>query len=433
MEHHFRTIGIVGMGLIGASFARGDDAFVKFIMVLFLIVAVNLSLCLLSGQQRRWAGSLLCLLDVFRTIFILTVGKFPRATFGLFRGLRNSGGGGKKGGAIALGLVIAIPLLAIVIPLLISADAAFDALLKQLPDWDFGEIFVSILCGSALAVFFYCRGAVLAHHPQSAPKEAKVRKGMNPLTVNTVLIAVGVVYVVYLISQLAYFSGGFSGILPEGYTMAEYARRGFFEMAWLCVINLCILSLAVGVVAKKDAAPLLTRLICLFIGLVTLFLVVSASAKMFMYIASYGLTRLRVLTEVIMLWLGLATMVVSVWLFVPKLPYMKAILLIALVMGAAISWADVDTVVAGYNVTAYQNGTLEIIDVEHLKTLGDGAIPYIAQLTDDADPVVAKAVRQFFSDRYYEPIDDFRDWNYVNQQTNLLYPFPENREAAKDP
>ena len=100
------------------------------------------------------------------------------------------------------------------------------------------------------------------------------------MTVNTVLIAVSVVYVVYLISQLAYFSGGFSGILPEGYTFAEYARRGFFEMAWICAINLLIMCLAVGLCSKKaDRTPIVSRLLCLFIGLVTLFLVVAASAK----------------------------------------------------------------------------------------------------------------------------------------------------------
>ena len=196
--------------------------------------------------------------------------------------------------------------------------------------------------------------------------------------------------------------------------MAGYARRGFFEMAWLCAIDLGMIALAVGVVTKQEGkAPLATRLLCLFIGMVTVFLVVTASAKMGMYIGSYGLTRLRVLTEVIMVFLGVATALVCVWLFVPTLPYMKAILLIALTMGAVTIWADVDTVVAGYNVRAYQNGTLDSVDVYYLGTLGDGAMPYIAELAQDSDSKVAASAQKILDDNR-ESWTDFRDWNYVN-------------------
>lgn len=407
--------------IIAASFGRSDDGFVKFVMFCFLLVSTNLGLCLMAGQNRRVPAGVLSLLDIPRTVFMLGLGKLPESIRGLHWGVRSSGSAGKKGGAILLGLAIAVPLLAIVIPLLVSADAAFDALLQQLPDWDFLEILCSVILGSLLACFLYIRGTALKHAPKTAPVSGTC-KGVNSLTINTVLFAVALVYVVYLISQLAYFAGGFSGILPEGYTMAEYARRGFFEMAWLCAINLGIIALGVGLVQKQKTAPLLTRLICLFIGVVTLFLVVSASAKMFLYIGSFGLTRLRVLTEVIMVWLGLSTAIVCLWLFLPKLPYMKLVLVIALVMGAAVAWADVDTVVARYNVSAYQSGRLESVDVEYLDQLGNGAIPYIAQLTKDADFKVADAAQEsitrYYGEEYYrtEPklSQDFRDWNYVN-------------------
>ena len=413
-----------------AAFGRSDDAFVKFIQFCFLLVSTNLGLCLLAGQNRRDSKGVTSLLDIPRTAFILGLGKLPETGRGMIRSIRNSGTAGKKGSAIALGLLIAIPLLCIVIPLLISADAAFDALLQQLPDWDLAEIFVSLLTGLALAVFLYTRGAALQHAPKDVPA-ARQRKGLSPLTVNTVLIAIALVYVVNLISQLAYFSGGFSSILPEGYTTAEYARRGFFEMAWLCAINLSILALAVGLVAKETTAPLLTRLVCLFIGLVTVFLVVSASAKMFLYIDTYVLTRLRVLTQVIIFFFGITTILVCVWLFVPKLPYMKAVLVVALLTGAAVAWADVDTVVARYNVNAYQSGKLEAIDVDYLDSLGRGAVPYIAQLLDDPNAEVAEAARlsitiYYGTNRHYTEAsltEDFRDWNYANHvaDKNLIF------------
>lgn len=418
--------------VIVASFARSNDAFVKFVMLCFLLVSVNLSLCLMAGQNAFSAKGLTSLGDVIRTVILLSTGKLPAAIRGLVVSSRKGGSATKKVGAALIGVAVALPLLCILIPLLIKADAAFEGILNQLPKIGAGEILVTFLLGSAFAFWLYLRGVGLRHSPKPAAKEVKMRKGINTLTVNTVLIAVSVVYVIYLISQLAYFSGGFAGVLPEEFTLAEYARRGFFEMAWICAVNLIVMCLAVGLCAKKKSrSPMVTRLLCLFIGLVTLFLVAAASAKMYMYIDSYGLTRLRVLTEVIMVFMGITTLIVSLWLFMPKLPYMKAILVIGLVIGAAVSWADVDTVVAKYNVEAYQSGKLETVDVEYLSELGYGAVPYVMQLRSDDNPAVSKAAWEaYFSYRDWNremtsgQIDDFRDWNYAHEVADPYLPPP---------
>lgn len=395
--------------LILAGFARSDDGFVKFILFWFVIAGSNLGLCLFAGQNRHHPACLSSLADIFRTIFVLGLSQLPAAFRGLSFGLRSTGS--KKGGAILVGLLISIPVLAILIPLLTSADAAFDALVGLLPQWEWQEWAVSILFGSMLAVFFYTRATALNHAPKSPAPEPTQRKGVPALTIHTALIAICFVYCIYLISQLAYFVGGFSGILPEDYTLAEYARRGFFEMAWLCAINLAIICLATGLIRNRTK---LTRLLCLFLGVMTLFLVCTASAKMFLYIDAYGLTRLRVLTEVIMVWLGLVTVFVMIWLFAPKMPYMKAVFLSAMLLGCLVLWADVDTVVARYNVNAYQSGKLATVDVDYLASLGNGAIPYLAQLTDDSDPKVAKEAKDRLEHRWFDSIDDFREWNYVN-------------------
>ena len=400
--------------VIAAGFARSGDGFVKFVLVWFILLAVNLALCLVAKQNLRSPAGLSSLIDPFRAAFMLGLGELSPAFRGLAGLVRSGGSAVKKAGAVLIGLAVALPVLGILIPLLMSADAAFSGLVGLLPDFEVGELIVTVLFGAGFACILYTEGVALRHKPKAEKTDGGAKKTVSHLTVNTVLGAVCLVYVVYLISQLAYFVGGFSGILPEEFTMAGYARRGFFEMAWLCAIDLGMIALAVGVVTKQEGkAPLATRLLCLFIGMVTVFLVVTASAKMGMYIGSYGLTRLRVLTEVIMVFLGVATALVCVWLFVPKLPYMKAILLIALTMGAVTIWADVDTVVAGYNVRAYQNGTLDSVDVYYLGTLGDGAMPYIAELAQDSDSKVAASAQKILDDNR-ESWTDFRDWNYVN-------------------
>lgn len=397
--------------VIAAGFARSDDDFVKFVLFCFLAVAENLGLCLLAGQNRRAPGGFATIWDAPRTLFVLGLGKIEPVLSSMRYSAKNSGKAGKVGGGLLLGLVLAVPLLIVVVLLLIRADAAFSGLVALLPEVDGAAIFGTVFLGAIAFCLLFSRGVAL-HHSEEPTTAGKERKGVYPLTVNTVLTALCLVYLAYLFSQLAYFTGGLSGILPEEYTMAQYARQGFFEMAWLCAINLATVAIAVGVVEKKRNPPISTRLLCLFISLITLFFVVTASAKMGMYIGSFGLTRLRVLTEVIMVFLAITTILVAVWLFVPKMPYMKAVLILALIMGAMVLWVDVDTVVAAYNVSAYQNGLLDSVDVNYLSGLSDGAVPYIAKLVDDQNPQVARVARHFMNYGVAN-VEDFRDWNYA--------------------
>lgn len=415
--------------IIAASFGRSDDAQVKFIIACFLFVSTNLGLCLLAGKGRHHCGSIFSLKDAFFTFFNLGFGELPASCRGIGSAFRRSGSVGQKGGAILLGLGIAAPVLLVIVPLLIQADAAFEGILRHLPAFSVGELFATVLFGFCLTLLLFTRNTALGHTNTPVALQ-NARKGMSALTVNTVLITISFVYCVYLVSQLAYFTGGFAGALPAHYTLAQYARRGFFEMAWLCAINLSIIICSLWLCKKEANAPLFTRLLCLFIGIVTLFLVAAASAKMVLYIGSFGLTRLRVLTQVVMIFLGITTALICIWLFVPKLPYMKAVLITALVIGAAVSWADVDTVVAHYNVSSYLSGNTKTVDVHYLNSLGNGAVPYIYKLTREAhDESVAEAAHWCIENRWAAAPEDFRSWNYVNQEAAKLLGDPPQPSA----
>lgn len=400
--------------VIAAGFARSDDGFVKLILRLFLFVGTNLALALLAGQNLRDPGKASSLLDAPAVFFRMGFGRMTDVTFSLKAYLRGSGRVGKNALSVLLGLGIAVPVLLTVIPLLMRADAAFEGLLQKLPSLDGGEILGTLIIGTAVCWILFSRGTALWFAPRRHRYPAASEQGLDSLTVNTVLGAVCLVYLVYLVSQLAYFVGGFSGILPQGYTLAGYARRGFFEMAWLCAINLGLTALFLGI-SRKKPAPLSTRVLCMFISLITLVLVGTASAKMFLYIGAYGLTRLRVLTQVIMLFLALTTVVVIVWLFRQKLPYMKTVMLSALIIGALVIWTDVDTLVARYNVDAYLSGELKTVDVKYLTTLGNGAVPHIARLANEAEGTAADLARAHL-ETLSKQDQDLRSWNYVNSK-----------------
>lgn len=419
--------------VISAAFSYSNDSFVKAVLVCFLLVGVNLSLCLMAGQNRYHPGAAHSLLDAPRTLFAFGFGKIDSAVLGVRDFFRTGGEASRRTGAILAGLCIAVPVLAVMVPLLIFADAAFEGLMDLLPDFDLFRLVQTVVFGSFLFLALYTRGVALLREEKTAAAE-RHHKGLHLFTVNTVLVTVCVLYLVYLASQLAYLSGGFSGILPEGYSTAEYARRGFFEMAWLCAINLGLITFGVALSSRGQRCPLSTRLACLFIGLVTLFLVSASCAKMVFYIGSYGLTRMRVLTMAIIVFLALTTVLVSVWLFVPRLPYMRAVMLLALAIGAGVIWMDVDTQVARYNVNAYLSGRLETIDIAHLASLGDGALEYLVLLKDNAeDPEVVSRAWDRIQRWYVEESEDFRSWTYINSNAQqFVFTHPESQTEGAD-
>lgn len=396
--------------VILAGFVWSDDAFVKSVLLIFAALAMSLTVTIAAGKNRNDGRSIRSLGWAVLLPLTCGLGGLPHSMSGLAESLKS--GKGKNIMSVLGGLIIAVPLLLILVPLLIRADAAFDGMMALLPDFKFSELFCTVFFGACAAGLLFTFGIALVYEEQQDSVQTSF-KGVSKVTVSTVLACVCAIYLMYMVSQLAYLSGGLSGILPEDFTLAEYARRGFFEMALLCLLNLSVMVGSVALVRKDKGIPVLCRWLCGFIGLVTLFFVVSSAAKMGLYIEGYGLTRLRVLVLVITFFLGLCAGVVTVWLFVPRTPYMKIIFLSAMVLGAIVLWADVDRLVASYNVSAYLDGRLKHIDLEYLKSLSDGAVPAIKRLLEAGDGVVANNAREFLVNRGcgYE---DIRGWNFAS-------------------
>ena len=421
---------LVLCGLMCVGFFTSGDTGMAGFATLILMVVPSLAYCIAAGQNRRSPAGVLSLLDAPRATYMVGLGNIGASSRGVREAFRSSGRIGRTTSAIGIGLLISLPVLAVMIAELVSADAAFEGLLDLLPEFELAESICTAILGTVLAVLLYYRGVGLHHAPKSTTP-AREPKGFNVLTINTILFAVCGLYLVYLASQLAYVVGGFSGILPEDFTLAEYARRGFFEMSRLCALNLTIMALGVGLTRKNGKSPLLTRLLALFIGLMTLFFVAAASAKMIMYIGSYGLTWKRVTTEVFMLWLAVTTVLVSIWLFRESLPYMKLSMVVGLALCALLFLGDVNARVAQYNVRAYQSGKLETVDVQHLSRLDEGVVPYLEELTADQDEAIAKAAVKALENYDYVKAEDWRSWNLTTSRAAQILEKYQPKEAAE--
>lgn len=381
-----------------------DDATVHALGAAAISVLIALALLEATGLANRDSGTVAVLQDVWRLLVRRPLAHMKTAVSAIFLTQKGETVEKRRCGGALLGLLCALPVLLVVVPLLIAADAAFEGLLQHTVLDNLGEAILSLGLGIPLFCLLYSRLFGLRHALPDAPTlSAGGQKTVSAMGINAFLGTIGGVYVLYLVSQLAYFLSAFSGILPEGYTVAQYARRGFFEMTAICTINLLLVALCLWLSRKQEGkAPLSTRLLCLFVLVFSLGLVATALSKMGLYIHSFGMTRLRILTAVFMLMLAAVLVFVGVRLFAERFPYMKATVIAVAVLGLAMGYADVDTVIARYNVTAHENGTLQELDIGTLQELGDGAVPYLVALWDSRTPETEQQLARPLYERLLE-------------------------------
>jgi len=214
----------------------------------------------------------------------------------------------------------------------------------------------------------------------------------------------------YLFSQLAYFFSAFKGILPTDYefTVADYARRGFFEMCVISVINL-VLVFAVLLFARKKEGKICAanKAICTFICIFTIIIIVTALSKMLLYIKSFGMTELRITTSAFMLFLAVVFVSVILRIFINGIRALRVAFVTAGCILVLLGTINVNSVVAKYNYNAYKNGLLEDIDINTIYQVGDEGIPYLVLLAKDSNSEVAESAKsELYSAitgyRYYE-------------------------------
>ena len=104
---------------------------------------------------------------------------------------------------------------------------------------------------------------------------------MPQLTALTAALPILLVYIVYFISQWQYYISGFTGVLPENFSYAIYAREGFFQLCAVSFINLVVIIAIVLFTKRKNEKTsvllkILTTVFCVF----TLVLISTAVAKL---------------------------------------------------------------------------------------------------------------------------------------------------------
>ena len=291
-----------------------------------------------------------------------------------------------RGAYIGLGIAVAIPCVLFLGVLLATADMVFGDMMQRafsvfrFPDQSFGILFMLIFG------FFssYCGMRFMEVHAPGIIVSDK-KKG-EPLTAVIVTGAITLLYLMFCVIQIAYlFVGGLR--LPEGVTYAEYARSGFFQLLFVCILNL-ILVLAVKKYFRESGV---LNILLILISGCTFVMTASSAWRMLLYIRAYQLTFLRVsvlvaLAAIALLMVGVVAMIV--W---PGFPLFRYGLCVVCSVYLLFSFSHVDYFIASYNLSH-----VKLLPAAEMAA-GRGVVDYqyIYSLSTDAAPAIAAYIKDY--------------------------------------
>lgn len=303
-------------------------------------------------------------------------------------------------------VVVAAPLVAVVWLLLASADAVFRNVISlhlNVP------VIATTVVGFAIGVvgLIALLGAGLVHPQRATPQS--VTLGLTEQL--SALIGLCVVLAVFVAVQISVAFGNTLGSLSaQGITVADYARSGWFQM--LTVVGIIVVVLiafhalapeSVRVVGSR--AFVAYRLVVTLLLLLTCGLLFSATHRLALYDAAFGLTMLRLACWFGAVWIGcvLILLLALTWNVRPNRQWLPGMLLLTAAM-TTFAWGVSNPVAV---VVTHDVGRSDA-DIAYLSSLGPDAIgPLLTSTTTSntvatditttvcASPAPVNTVRQF--------------------------------------
>jgi len=279
---------------------------------------------------------------------------------------------GSKGKTIlyaAISVAVSVPVVAVVLNLLMSADVLFDDMAERVLESLNLKNIIGVLALTAL-VFFVVYG-FLSYVVKGDINE-EVAEGKKAEAILAIPMS-GILTALYLVFSVVQIGGLFLGkmTLPKGYTYAMYAREGFFQLLAVSILNLFLVLAGIQFFKKNKVLTVLLTLM----SLCTFIMIASSAMRMILYIKTYHLTFLRILVLWGLLVLAVLFAGVITTLYKNQFSLFRYSVVVVTVCYLGLSFAHPDYWIAKYNVS-HQNKVIAM-DAGYLRDLSADAAPVL--------------------------------------------------------
>ncbi|HQE83847.1 MAG TPA: DUF4173 domain-containing protein [Candidatus Hydrogenedentes bacterium] len=315
-----------------------------------------------------------------------------------------------------LGVVLAVPILAVFGVLLISADRAFGQLISRLFSFDLQSVRQHVV---AFGVSAWIGGGLLAALifgvVRHAPNEGILRSiRVGGVETGIVFGAVDMLFFAFVTVQFQYFFGGSGRVeTVADLTYSEYARHGFFELCAVTALTLLLQYFFHWLMRDRGRHE---KVVCRLLSVVQLLLVgvimVSALMRMNLYIDAYGLTQLRFYSTAFMLWIGFSLAwfaVTALWGRAKR--FMVGMVVSGMLLVLAFHAVNPGGIIVSWNLARTRDG--KPFDAAYALSLGADAVPGLVAAIGELDERDAERVRLGLGEQWEQLRDaGWRTWNW---------------------
>ncbi len=321
--------------------------------------------------------------------------------------------------AIGRGSLLAVPCLIVFGSLLGAADGAFGDFLVSLVQVDLSGLakHSAITMGTA----WLAAAALLGARPSEGLAVMAARTGgsrrLGPIEVGMILGLMDLLFGAFIAFQLPYFFGGAVWVeRTAGVTLAEYARRGFFELVAVSALVLPLLLVCESWMETRSAAA--TRLFRVLAGTMTgllLAIIGSALHRMVLYQGQFGLTEDRVFATAF-----IGGIAVTCWWFGTTVLRGASQRFMPGVLGGWGVWlfllhaVNPDQFIVTTNLRRAAEG--HPMDVAYVTSLSADAVPALVAALPQLAPADRQQVMRYLHDRQALPHADIRGWSVARRR-----------------
>lgn len=313
-----------------------------------------------------------------------------------------------------LGIGISIPLFTLVFLLLTSADAVFRNMAEQmLSGLDMEDIFFMMFMIGFMFFASYCLLTYLSK--KTLKEEVQDSRKWEPLIGIPVAFILSILYLTFSVVQIMYLFVG-KMQLPDGYTYAEYAREGFFQLLVVSILNLVMV--LVGLYYFKPSKVL--KAILMVMSLCTFIMIASSAMRMIIYIQYYYLTFRRILVLWSLVTLFLIFAGVIVYIVKEGFPLFRYSMVVVTCLYLCLSFAHPDYWIAKVNLEGSKETRSEFFKGEAYDD-----ISFLTRLSADAAPVMVDwlveegyDLKYYYVDEYSK--DEFYAYRYLRRLNHIV-------------
>lgn len=412
------SIPIIALSSTYFIFSNQIFAVLNFLIIPILIIAQTILIN--EENKHKWYDAMF-IKDIFYGIFNRAFGYTSKPFVVGFSTIRIRKSAEKYDviKKVLIGLAISIPLLMIIVSLLSSADRVFDHFIGEISglfnninisDFSLQGIIALIITMIVFSYLWSFSNPNISLKNQQQGSIETNKSSLDPIISITILSVINCVYVVFTIIQFAYMFGSVNNALPPDFTYAEYARRGFFELLIVTLINFSLLLSSIIFTRKGGKLVIRTvRILHSLLVLCTVVMLFSAYFRMSLYEAAYGYTYLRVLTHIFMIFLCVLFLIAFYKIWNEHISLLKPYIVITIMAYMIINFINIDVLIAKNNIDRYiETGKL---DTHYLRNLSYDSIPELVNLLNDKN--VYPDIKKYLAEQQ-EDISKKQSWQSFN-------------------